>query len=292
MDFYEERINALKETISKTADSGTLSHGIMIECENEEQSLDFARYIAQCLVCRGEHKPCNACTDCHKATTNGHPDIIETDGISSKTKTKAFTVDSVREIRSGAFIVPNESDCKVYILKNGHNMNEQAQNAILKILEEPPSFVYFIILTTSKSVMLETVLSRVSLYRIGNETTEISEKDKQLVEELIDALTDGQAGELRLTEYCSAYKKDNQHAKKILEIAQTVFRDALVIKNGFERDFDFNDQAHKLALALSAKSLMNLIEVSDDLIKSVDRNINNNLLMTRISYEMRRAIGR
>ena len=290
MDFNSDKINELKENITQLATAGTLPHGILVDCENETLSLEFARYIANCLVCRSESKPCGICPDCHKAQTGGHPDIIERDGQTKKSKT--FTVDAIRDIRSEAFIVPNESDCKVYILKNAQEMNEQAQNAFLKILEEPPLYVYFIILTTSKASMLDTVLSRVSTYNLTDDNKLIDEKDRQLLYQFIDAIADVNGGEIKLAEHCSAYIKNNQKARQILEYAQTVFRDALVIKNGYDREFEFNEQAHTLAVTLSSNSLMNLTDAADRLIKSVDRNINNNLLLTRIPCEMRRAIGR
>ena len=153
---------------------GNFPHGVLVECQNSNEGEEFARFIANTLVCTGDNKPCSVCPDCIKAQGKGHPDIFETDGI--KGKSKNFTVDAIREIRDDAFVIPNESDKKIYILKNGHNMNEQAQNAILKILEEPPSYVYFIIVTESKSTMLETVLSRVQVYSLLSDEGVITEK--------------------------------------------------------------------------------------------------------------------
>ncbi len=290
MDFYSDKVTELKENISQSANAGTLPHGILVDCENEELSLEFARYIANCIVCKGDKKPCGVCSACNKANSGGHPDIIERDGRTKQSKT--FKIEAIREIRSEAFIVPNESESKVYILKNAQDMSEEAQNAFLKILEEPPLFVYFIILTTSKSAMLETVLSRVSSFNLMDETKSIGEKERELLTDFIDAVMDEKSGELRLAEHCSAYLKNNKLAREILGYAQIIFRDALVIKNGYDREFEFDEEAHKLAAALSSNSLMNLTNTADELIKSVDRNINNNLLLIRISYEMRRAISR
>jgi len=283
-----EKLNKLYADVQNSVSQGSFPHGVLIECQNEKEGEDFARFVANCLVCRGEHKPCGICADCNKAQKNGHPDITETDGI--KGKGKNFSVDSVREIRDDAFIVPNECDKKIYILKNAHNMNEQAQNAILKILEEPPAYVYFIIVTTSKSTMLETVLSRVQVYSLLSDEGEITEKEEQAVKGFVDALLS--VDELSLMEQTAIFQKNSQFARDVIELLSEVFRDALVKKSGFERDFRFPAEVKKLCTSLTSKSLLQLVGVCDELILSIDRNCNNNLLIVRMCYEFKRAIGR
>ena len=288
MSDSDKNFENLCETVLKTVNDGNFPHGALFECEDEALSLNLARLIANALVCSGESKPCGVCSACRKASANNHPDIIETDGKSKKSD--AFTVDSVREIRSNAFIAPNEADVKVYILKNGQNMNEQAQNAILKILEEPPSYVYFIILTTQKSKTLETVLSRVSVYSLAASNQTVTDEERKCVKELVEAVLN--PNELKLMEHTSKYIKNNRLAGRVLEIMSAVCRDALARKSGFSGDFDFPDEVLALCGSLTAKSLMNLANVCGELCKSVKRNINNNLLTVRMCYELKRAIGR
>ena len=267
---------------------GNFPHGVLVECQNSNEGEEFARFIANTLVCTGDNKPCSVCPDCIKAQGKGHPDIFETDGI--KGKSKNFTVDAIREIRDDAFVIPNESDKKIYILKNGHNMNEQAQNAILKILEEPPSYVYFIIVTESKSTMLETVLSRVQVYSLLSDEGVITEKEAVVVKNLVGAILN--INEIALMEQTAVFQKNNQFAKSVLILMTEVFRDALVKKNGFIRDFRFPEETNNLCKGLTAKSLLQLIAACDELITSIDRNCNNNLLLVRMCYEFKRAIGR
>lgn len=282
------KLNKLYDTVRNSVAQGSFPHGVLVECQNEKEGEDFARFIANCLVCRGNTKPCGACSDCLKAQKNGHPDISETDGI--KGKSRNFTVDAVREIRDDAFVVPNESDRKIYILKNAHNMNEQAQNAILKILEEPPAYVYFIIVTTSKSTMLETVLSRVQVYSLLSDEGEITEKEENAVKGFVTALLN--VNESALMEQTAVFQKNNQFAKSVLTLLSEVFRDALVKKSGFEREFRFAQEVKTLANSVTAKNLMQLCAVCDELVESIDRNCNNNLLVIRMCYEFKRAIGR
>ena len=282
------KFNKLSSEVISSVEQGAFPHGVLVECQNETDGEEFARFIANCLVCRGNSKPCGVCSDCQKAQKNGHPDIFETDGI--KGKSRNFTVDVVREIRNDAFIVPNESDRKIYILKNGQNMNEQAQNAILKILEEPPSYVFFIIVTTSRSTMLETVLSRVQTYSLLSEEEAVTDKEADTVKNFVKALLN--VNELALMEQTAVFQKNNQFAKRILELLSEVFRDALVHKSGYNREVRFESEVNMLQKSLTSKALLQLVGVCDELISSVDRNCNNNLLVVRMCYEFKRAVGR
>ncbi|MBR5544053.1 MAG: hypothetical protein IKU66_01125 [Clostridia bacterium] len=285
----ELQFNKLSSEVVSSVEQGSFPHGVLVECQNENDGVQFARFIANCLVCRSHNKPCGECEDCHKANKNGHPDIFETDGI-IKSKSKVFAVDSVRQIRDDAFILPNESDSKVYILKNAHNMNDQAQNAILKILEEPPSYVFFIIVTTSRSTMLETVLSRVQTYSLLSDEEKITDKECDAVKSFIKALLN--VNELALVEQTAVFLKNNQFAKRVLNLLLEVFRDALVLKSGYSREVRFSEEVNVLYNKLTAKALMQLVEVCDELIDSIDRNCNNNLLVVRMCYEFKRAMGR
>ncbi|MBR5190487.1 MAG: hypothetical protein IKW34_00455 [Clostridia bacterium] len=285
----ELQFNKLSSEVVSSVEQGSFPHGVLVECQNENDGVQFARFIANCLVCRSHNKPCGECEDCHKANKNGHPDIFETDGI-IKSKSKVFAVDSVRQIRDDAFVLPNESDSKVYILKNAHNMNDQAQNAILKILEEPPSYVFFIIVTTSRSTMLETVLSRVQTYSLLSDEEKITDKECDAVKSFIKALLN--VNELALVEQTAVFLKNNQFAKRVLNLLLEVFRDALVLKSGYSREVRFSEEVNVLYNKLTAKALMQLVEVCDELIDSIDRNCNNNLLVVRMCYEFKRAMGR
>ncbi len=284
----QKKVDKLYSQVITIIEQGNFPHGVLVECQNERDGEEFAQYIANCLLCTGTNKPCGVCPDCIKIQGKGHPDVFITDGI--KSKSKNFTVDAIREIRDDAFIIPNESDKKVYILKNAHNMNDQAQNAILKILEEPPSYVYFIIVTTSKSTMLETVLSRVQVLSLLSDEGEITEKESKAVKDFVTALLS--VSEIALMEQTAVFQKNNQFARSVLVLLTEVFRDALVEKSGYKRECRFPDEVKALCVGLTSKSLLQLISVCDELVESIDRNCNNNLLVVRMCYEFKRAIGR
>lgn len=289
MMYQNEKFNKLSSEVISSVEQGTFPHGVLIECQNEADGVELARFMANCLVCSGVNKPCGECNACHKVKNNGHPDIYETDGI-IKPKSKVFAVDSVRQIREDAFVTPNDGDKKVYILKNAQNMNDQAQNAILKILEEPPSYVHFIIVTPSRSTMLETVLSRVQAYSLLSDEEPITDKEAKAVTGMVKALLS--VNELALMEQTSAFIKNNQYAKRVLTLLSEAFRDALVRKSGYERDSRFESEVELLCKGLTAKALLQLVNTCGELVASVDRNCNNNLLVVRMCYELKRAIGR
>ena len=154
----------LKKALSSSVNSGRFPHAAILEDEDSERLTDTAKTLAAALVCSGDDKPCGRCINCLKARSDSHPDIkiFEPDP-----KTNNFKVETVREIRSDAYIVANEADRKVYILKDAQNMLVPAQNALLKVLEEPPEGVCFLLLTDDKNVFLQTVLSRCAVFSQG-----------------------------------------------------------------------------------------------------------------------------
>lgn len=121
-----------------------------------------ARLFANTLVCENQRSaPCGSCPACIGAKSNTNPDIA----YIRPTDKKTVSAEQAREIVGNAFIKPFESSKKVYIIEDGAVLNEFAQNCLLKILEEPPEYVVFIIIATSESVLLQTVLSRCTLVR-------------------------------------------------------------------------------------------------------------------------------
>lgn len=140
---------------------------MLIEGGSAELRLSAARFIAQSLLCVGSGAhPCGVCPSCVKCEALSHPDMREYGDISSDA---AFKVDACRAVRSDCFVLPNDGDKKVYILKEVQNMNDSGENALLKIFEEPPSYVYFIMTCPSRSAMLDTVLSRATVFSLGSE---------------------------------------------------------------------------------------------------------------------------
>ena len=147
----------IKQQLSFLQASGRLPHAFVIEGEQGMGKRTLAREIALNLFCRGEDKPCRQCPQCSKVLKNIHPDIYE---YSATGGARSFHVDVVRDVKDNVYVSPNEADYKIYILGNCQCMNESAQNALLKVLEEPPEYAVFFLTVDNKSALLETVLSR------------------------------------------------------------------------------------------------------------------------------------
>ena len=132
--------------------NGRLSHAYITDGR-------FADLLAMAAVCtgRGGCKPCAECPGCGKASRRIHPDIAYIDKLPDK---REIIVEQIRKLKKDVIIIPSESEKKVYIINNADLMNVNAQNAFLRILEEPPGFVVFILCTETPSSLLPTVRSR------------------------------------------------------------------------------------------------------------------------------------
>ena len=128
----------------------------------------LAGLLSRALVCSGPGEvPCGTCPDCRKALSGVHPDIIR-----AGEGDKDLSVSAVRALRADAYIRPNEAPRKVYLLQNAHTMNQSAQNALLKLLEEGPPYAAFLLLTENAGAILPTVRSRCELLPLSPVTEE------------------------------------------------------------------------------------------------------------------------
>ena len=117
-----------------------------------------ARLVAKSMLCQNkglDGEPCGSCDCCKKAEAGTHPDCIY---YSDGDKTK---VEDIRKIEDEAYLSTNEADSKVFILEDADGYNEKCQNALLKIVEEPPKGVKFVLTASSVNAILPTVRSRV-----------------------------------------------------------------------------------------------------------------------------------
>lgn len=146
----------LKENLSRSIDRGRISHFYLISGPAGSGKRTLARLLAAAILCRSQGRPCGACPACRKALGAGHPDFITIDDPEKKT----VPVDLVRQARADMYIRPNEADHKIYLFPRGQDMAEPSQNALLKILEEPPAYGVFILLTENPEKLLPTVRSR------------------------------------------------------------------------------------------------------------------------------------
>lgn len=147
--------------------AGKLAHAYILSGERGFGKHTLALHLAAAMAC--EHKkydrlplPCLTCPTCRKILSGNSPDIIYVNRGDKAT----LGVDPIRELRQDVYIPPNDLSIKVYIIEEAHLMTQQAQNAFLLTLEEPPAYVLFLLLCENPSLMLETVRSRAPVFRL------------------------------------------------------------------------------------------------------------------------------
>ena len=134
-----------------------LSHAYILSGPAGSGRRTLAGLLAAALVCaRGDGEaPCLSCPNCRKALAGIHPDVVRAGGEGDE-----LTVARIRALRADAYIRPNEAGRKVYVLENAQTMNDSAQNAMLKLLEEGPGYAAFLLLTDNAAARLPTVRRR------------------------------------------------------------------------------------------------------------------------------------
>ncbi len=144
----------LKENLRAGLQRGRVSHFYLICGPAGSGKKTLARHLAAASLCTGEEKPCLSCPACRKVMADTHPDFITV----TDPEHKNVAVKIVRQIRDEMFIRPNEGQRKIYLFPQ--DLGTEGQNALLKILEEPPSYGVFILLSDNPEKLLPTVRSR------------------------------------------------------------------------------------------------------------------------------------
>ena len=174
-----------------------VSHAYIINGERGSGKKLLAKLFAMTLQCEEHGKdPCNLCHSCVQAQSNNHPDIIWVNHASPN----LIKVQEVREqVVETVEIRPYQSPYKVYIIPQADLMNEQAQNAILKSIEEPPEYVVFLLLTDNAEKLLPTIRSRCIMLKLRNIKDELIRK--YLAEKL--------GADEQMAAICAAYAQGN-----------------------------------------------------------------------------------
>lgn len=147
----------LKSNLSAALDRQRPAHFYLISGPKGSGKHTLARLLSAALLCRSSGKrPCGICNQCHKALTGCHPDLITVDDTEHKTVPVAV----IRQAREDLFIRPNEAERKIYFVPRAQDLGLPGQNALLKVLEEPPAYGVFLLLTDNPDKLLPTVRSR------------------------------------------------------------------------------------------------------------------------------------
>jgi DNA polymerase III delta prime subunit len=267
------------------------------------------------------------CAACIKAAGGNHPDIVEIEGVGAS---HLIAVDAVRALREQAYVLPNEAARRVFIIVGAQDMNEAAQNALLKVLEEPPAQAAFVLTCENRSQLLPTVQSRCVCHTLSGVSPEealpvlraalpAQSEDElvralavfggcigqvirgvedgafarvlELVPQLAQALVAPGSSELLLVS--AGLEKEKEVADGVLTSLSLLVRDALAVRLGGVADTSADRQAAEaLARSLSPARLMAVMQAIERLQTARRRNMNPSLFSVYLCAQLRAAVGK
>ena len=260
---------SLENTVKNIIASGRIPHAFIIEGEEGSGRHALADFLSAACVCDGEDRPCGQCRQCHLSSVGNHTDIITVVPEEGK---KNISVAQIRGIRADAYIKPRLQEKKVFIIDRAHRMNEQAQNALLKVLEEPPENVVFILITPSRTLLLETVISRCTLLSLTQSKSSKSENEAfEAAQKFIDNLF--KQNEYEMLKILQKYEKNRLLAEEFF----------LQLKIAAAKALRENAGIKTKAAVLDA-----LYRDADEYLKLLNTNINLSLLFSAATVRAKR----
>lgn len=177
----EDAKNLLKNAIK----SGNTSHAYIFSGEKGSGKTMLAEAFATMVLCENHSDDsCGECVSCKQASNRNNPDIIY---VYKDDEKKALSVDNIREkINNDIVLKPYSGKYKIYIVPEAEKMNQQAQNALLKTIEEPPAYAIIILLTSNHNALLQTILSRCVTIQMKPIDSELIKKQLQQKYEIVD----------------------------------------------------------------------------------------------------------
>lgn len=272
-----------------------------------------ADIFARGLVCEqsGAEAPCDSCHACRKVLSHNHPDIVHLTKAADKA---SIGVDEVREqILNEVYLKPYLAKRRVFIIGEGDALSVEAQNALLKILEEPPAYVTFLICVTKQDKLLDTVLSRscvVTFFPLGYEEvaafleTRFGENEKnklyarlsqgsigtaisllsdanteQLFEESVNALLRLKKNAANVRDTADFMIAEKEKILSVTDFFQTFLRDCVFVKSGLEHQVIYENKQSDMRVfcdGISKKGLITAFDRLTDFRLRLKQNLNYN----------------
>lgn len=271
----------IKNTLKTLDEQNKMPHAIIIESKDKAKSLELAKFLSMYAVCKNEHRPCGSCAQCHKAINQAHPDI---NYAYPEKKSKTYSIEQMRNIAKDAIIIPNEAEAKVYIFEEADNrLSPVVQNAFLKLLEEPPQNIYFIMLCENARKLLITILSRCTVFRLKTKDS-FEEKAIENAKKIAQGIVSTREYDLLVA---TNLLSEKETADETLAVLKLILRDGLAMLSGASAVFD-NELGTKLSTRFTKAMLIEMIETTESAKIKLTQNININLLTTWLCGEYRR----
>ena len=285
-----------------------------------------AKLFAQSLVCTNSaSSPCGACAACVGTKSDTNPDVV----YIRPTENKTVSVKQIREVIADVYVKPFHSAKKVYIIESAKDLLEPAQNSLLKVLEEPPEYAVFIIISESESFLLQTILSRCTVIRfplvddeaiyqfIKNNYPE-EENRKEILAKLSngspkavdDIINNPDFNNLRETslkmllalvskhlvsayQICEFLENNKENTELIFDFWDSFFRDIMCIKNGCEHlitNSDLQEQLKNLSFRMDDNFPIIALEQLILARRMSARDVNLHFLALNLSFSIKNRL--
>lgn len=315
----------VKEHFKKAIENHKISHAYILTGEAGMGRKSIANAFAMTLLCeKGGSEPCMVCHSCKQVLGGNHPDLIYV----SHEKPGSIGVDDIREqINDTIMIRPYSSYYKIYIVDEAEKMTAQAQNALLKTIEEPPAYAVIILITTNQEAFLPTILSRcvqlklkplkdftVKSYltehlRVPEKEAEIcaafargnlgkaihlasSEDFKQLYQKVMNIIKNiGTMDIVMLLDCIREIREQNFEISEVLDLMQLWFRDVLMYKVTKDMNLLIFKDEYKTINEMGQKydyaGLEQILKAIDTARSRLDANVNMELAMELLLLTMK-----
>ena len=172
----------IEELLKNTIKAKKIVNGYIFSGSGNTKNYEYAKLFAKMILClNAEDNYCGKCKSCLMFDDDNHSDYFEI----NKDSTESIKIDEIRNMQEKIIERPITSSKKVYVINNAENMTVEAQNCLLKTLEEPPEFITIILVANNENTILPTIKSRCTKVAFTEENTkELSEEDKQRYETL------------------------------------------------------------------------------------------------------------
>ncbi len=274
---------SLPEELLTILQNERLPHAVVLQSAGREKREACAQFLTRFAVCgTAGDRPCASCPGCVKVQAGTHPDVYTAQGAG---KTQAIPVDEIRKICADAYIIPNEARTKVYVLPDADKMLAPAQNAFLKVLEEPPQNILFLLTCENAQNLLQTIRSRVTVFILDKEEDKPSAAEGKAGEQavqLASALCAKKETELLRA---AAALTDKQLAKETLARFSGIAREALAFR--YRQNEEASDLARELSRSLRPQGLLGTLELLGQARIRLERNVNMTLFTAWLSSALR-----
>lgn len=282
----ENKALEIKKRFTAMALENRFPHAILLEGGNHRELMALAKQIVLTAVCTdAKKKPCTKCSHCKKAKDGNHPDVIAVE--EKDKKRKSISVDLMRWVREDAIIKPNEAAKKVYLIPKADTMTREAQNALLKLLEEPPSYAVFILLCSSATAMLSTIRSRTQIYSLEEQPV-LTANTSDLAASIALAIAAPTEADLLFATAPLIKSRDREKFQDVLCGLELILRDCCVTRSGGTTTLSGAAECvDTLCKKISHRRMVQMLEEIQQTRARNDRNLNLALLITCMCSHLR-----